>query len=117
MRRRITIAAFGLLLSIQAFGQVTLSEIHSDCQSDNVAKYAYTTGFISGVAFMANYVSRSALEKQAAWPKTGGEIVEAVCKYIDLHPETWAQEATVGVLQIVNAMYLPKTGNRTRAHN
>jgi hypothetical protein len=99
----------GLALCFPAFAQDdgTIDDLHTDCQSSNEVKRAYAIGFISGVAFMANYVSKGSLEKQTLWPRTKGGIVDAVCKYIDLHPEIWAEEATVGVLTVVDDLYLP----------
>ena len=107
---------FGLALLVPAFGQnlQTVSELHAGCQSSDVAIRAYAIGFISGVAFTANYMSKGTLEKQALWPKTKGGIVDAVCKYIDLHPEIWAEEATLGVLGVVNDLYLPGTAKGTK---
>jgi hypothetical protein len=85
-----------------------IADLHTDCQSNNEVKKAYVIGFISGAAFTANYVSKGTLEKQATWPKAKGVLVDAVCKYIDLHPAIWAEEATVGVMTAVNDLYLPK---------
>jgi len=99
----------GMAVCLPVFGQneETLAALHTDCQSGNEVKRAYAIGFISGVAFMANYISKGSLEKEALWPKTKGGIVDAVCKYIELHPEIWALEATVGVLTVVDDLYLP----------
>jgi hypothetical protein len=109
MKPVIAIVLLGLALCLPALGQneETTAGIHTDCQSNNEVKRAYAVGFISGVAFMANYISNGKLEKEAVWPKTKGGIVDAVCKYIDLHPEMWAREATVGVLDAVSDLYLP----------
>ncbi len=109
MKSAIAMILLGTALCLPAFGQneETIADIHTDCQSNNEAKRAYAMGFISGVAFMANYISKGALEKEALWPKTKGAIVDAVCKYIDLHPAIWAEEATVGVLTVVDDLYLP----------
>jgi hypothetical protein len=109
MKSAIAIVLLGLAVSFPAFGQneETLADMRTDCQSNNEAKRAYAMGFISGVAFMANYVSKGALEKEALWPQTKGAIVDAVCKYIELHPAIWPEEATVGVVTVVNDLYLP----------
>ena len=92
----------------------TLNDVHTACQSNELARQAYATGFVSGVAFMANYVSKGTLERQALWPKKTGDLVDAVCRYIDLHPELWAEEATLGVLDAVNALYLPPATKRRK---
>jgi hypothetical protein len=109
MNQVIAIVLLGLALCFPAFAQneETIADLHADCQSSNEVKRAYAVGFISGVAFMANYVSKGSLEKGSLWPKTKGGIADAVCKYIDLHPAIWAEEATVGVLTAVNDLYLP----------
>ncbi len=109
MKPVIAIVLLAMALCLPAFGEneETLADIHTECQSNNEVKRAYVMGFISGVAFMANYVSKGALEKEALWPKTRGGIVDAVCKYIDLHPELWAEEATLGVMTVVEDLYLP----------
>lgn len=109
MKRAIAIVLLGLVLCIPALAQnkETIADLHSDCRSNNEVKHAYVMGFISGVAFMANYVSKGTLEKQSTWPRTKGVLVEAVCQYIHLHPAIWGEEATVGVLAAVNDLYLP----------
>jgi hypothetical protein len=111
MKPTTAIVLLGLALCFPAFAQneETIDDLHTDCQSKNEVKRAYAKGFISGVAFMANYISKGSLEKQTLWPRTKGGIVDAVCKYIDLHPEIWAEEATVGVLAAVDNLYLPNT--------
>ena len=90
-----------------AQNEETVADLRTGCESKNEVKRAYAVGFISGVAFMANYVSKGALENDVSWPKTKGAVVDAVCRYIELHPEIWAQEATVGVLKVVDDLYLP----------
>jgi len=114
MKRAIAIFLLGLALCFPAFAQneETIADLNTDCQSNNEVKHAYAMGFISGVAFMANNVSKGSLEKQATWPRTKGVLVDAVCQYIHLHPAIWAEEATVGVLTAVNDLYLP--GRRER---
>jgi hypothetical protein len=109
MKSVIAVVLLGLALCFPAFGQSqeTLDDIHADCQSSDAVKRAYVIGFISGVAFMANYISKGNMEKEALWPKTKFGLVDAVCKYIDLHPAIWAEEATVGVLTVVDDLYLP----------
>jgi len=109
MKRAMAIFLLGLPLCVSASAQnqETIAELHTDCQSSNEVKRAYAMGFISGVAFMANYVSKGSLEKQATWPKTKRVLVDAVCQYIHLHPAIWAEEATVGVLAAVSDLYLP----------
>jgi hypothetical protein len=109
MNQVIAIVLLGLALCFPTFAEneETIADLHADCQSSNEAKRAYGVGFISGVAFMANYVSKGSLEKQATWPKTKGVLADAVCQYIHLHPAIWAEEATVGVLTAVNDLYLP----------
>jgi hypothetical protein len=109
MKRSIATVLLGLALCFPAFAQngETIADLHIDCQSNNEVKHAYAMGFVSGVAFMANYVSNGSLEKQATWPKTKGVLVDVVCQYIHLHPAMWAEEATVGVLAAVNDLYQP----------
>ena len=109
MKQAIAIVLLGLVLCFPAFAQnqETVGDLHTDCQSSNEVRHAYAMGFISSVAFMANYVSKGSLEKQAAWPKSKGVLVDAVCQYIHLHPAIWGQEATVGVVTAVNNLYLP----------
>ena len=109
MKRAIAIVLLGLAMRVPAFAQneETIADLHSDCQSNNEVKHTYAMGFISGVAFTANYVSKGSLEKQVTWPKTKGVLVDTVCQYINLHPAIWAEEATVGVLTAVNDLYLP----------
>ena len=117
MKPAIAAALLGVALCLPALGQneETLADIRTDCQSTNEVKRAYAIGLISGVAFMANYISKGSLEKEPLWPKTKGGIVDAVCKYIDLHPEIWAEEATVGVLTVVDDLYLPgRQGRRNK---
>jgi hypothetical protein len=111
MKRALAIVLFGLALCFPAFAQneETIADLHTDCQSNNEVKHAYAMGFISGVAFMANYASKGSLEKEATWPKKRVVLVDAVCQYIHLHPAIWAEEATVGVLTAVNNLYLPST--------
>jgi hypothetical protein len=42
------------------------------------------------------------------WPKTNGEVVDAVCQYFALHPEQWSWEAASGVHLAAAAMYKKK---------
>jgi hypothetical protein len=110
MKPVIASALLGLALCLPALAQneETIADLHTDCQSTNEVKRAYAMGFISGVAFMANYVSKGTLEKQSTWPATKGVLVDAVCRYISAHTSMWAEEATVGVVTAVNDLYLPK---------
>jgi hypothetical protein len=109
IKSAIAIVLLGMALCLPALGQndETIADIHTDCQSKNEAKRAYAMGFIFGVAFVVNYISKGSLEKEALWPRTKGGIVDAVFKYIDLHPALWAEEATIGVVTVVNDLYLP----------
>ena len=74
MKPMIATVLLALALCFPVFGQdeETVADLHTDCQSNNEVKRAYAVGFISGVAFMANYTSKGALEKEAAWPKNEG---------------------------------------------
>jgi hypothetical protein len=38
-------------------------------------------------------------------PETHGELMDAVCKDIDLHPATWKAKTNVGLLVILHNLY------------
>ena|SRR5579863_10563073 len=110
----ILVLILGLCVAALGQNEGTVGDLHTGCHSENLAKRAYAVGFVSGVALTANYMSKGTLEKQPLWPKTKGQIVDAVCKYIDLHPEKWAEEASLGVLEAVNDLYLPSSAREQK---
>jgi len=98
----------------------TLRDIHLGCEArqrvmaqpgsanvtdqsvlDTIAS-AETIGYISGwVDAMASLDS----EVSANSPTTVGETVDAVWKYVDLHPELWSKDRGRGIATVVTALY------------
>jgi hypothetical protein len=60
-----------------------------------------TMGYISG------FVEATPIESTPGFdpPKTTGDAVDAVCKYIDLHPEIWRLSRAQGLTIVVRALY------------
>jgi hypothetical protein len=60
-----------------------------------------TMGYISG------FMEATAIEgtPDSDLPKTAGDAVDAVCKYIDLHPEIWKLSRPQGLKIVVRALY------------
>lgn len=66
----------------------------------------YLQGYIAGVTDEMNDLAGVGMDFD--WPKTNGEIVDAVCQYFSLHPEQWTWEAAGGVHLAATAMYKRK---------
>jgi hypothetical protein len=60
----------------------------------------WADGFIVGVA--------EAMPGAFDLPEKEGDLIAAVCRYIDLHPEMWNEDAVVGVHDSVLAIYAKK---------
>jgi hypothetical protein len=106
-----------LFLSVQFAAQpkiTTLAYLHSGCEARARAKnhaaaledyqdasltLGYITGFVDAAQDLpgipAQYIS--------------GEIADATCKYIDLHPELWNQPRADGLHAALRALYGEKS--------
>jgi len=102
-------------------GSLTVRTLHNYClelpDSRNAARgdlksvaaatdAMYLQGYIAGVT--DEMASLAGVGLDFDWPKTNGEVVDAVCQYIDLHPEQWSWEAASGVHLAAAAMYKKK---------
>ncbi len=56
----------------------------------------YLQGYIAGVTDEMNDLADVGADFD--WPKTNGELVDAVCQYFTLHPEQWSWEAAVACI-------------------
>jgi hypothetical protein len=67
----------------------------------------YLQGYIAGGTDEINDLAGVGMDFD--WPKTNGELVEAVCHYFTLHPEQWSWDAASGVHLAATAMYKKKS--------
>jgi hypothetical protein len=61
-----------------------------------------TIGYISG---WVDAMSSLDSEISANSPNTVGGFVDAICKYVDLHPELWSKDRGRGIATVVTALY------------
>jgi Ssp1 endopeptidase immunity protein Rap1a len=66
----------------------------------------YLQGYIAGVTDEMNDLANVGMDFD--WPKTNGEVVDAVCQYFTLHPEQWSSDAASGVHLAATALYKKK---------
>jgi len=66
----------------------------------------YLQGYVAGVT--DEMASLAGVGLDFDWPKTNGEIVDAVCQYFELHPEQWSWEGASGVHLAAAALYKKK---------
>jgi Ssp1 endopeptidase immunity protein Rap1a len=100
---------------------VTVGRLHSYClelpDAQNVSRgdvksykaafdAMYLEGYIAGVTDEMNDLAGVGMGFD--WPKTNGELVDAVCQYFTLHPEQWSWDASSGVHLAATAMYKKK---------
>jgi hypothetical protein len=113
---------FSLLGATQnAQAGVTVGQLHKKCLELPDAKNAaggdlksvaaamdtmYLQGYIAGVTDEMAGLAGVGLDFD--WPKTNGEVVDAVCQYFTLHPEQWSWDAASGVHLAAAAMYKKK---------
>jgi hypothetical protein len=69
---------------------------------DDVTNGSHAVGYIAG---WMDAMTMEDAAINAHSPKTVGETVDAVCKYIDLHPELWTKERGPGLVIVVTALY------------
>jgi hypothetical protein len=67
----------------------------------------YLQGYIAGVTDEMNGLVDVGMGFD--WPKTNGEVVDAICQYFSLHPEQWSWEAASGVHLAATALYKKKS--------
>ena len=107
----------GLTLSAQAFaaGTKTIHNLYEGCKErvDVMApnptrsqlswlNAGSTEGYITG------YAEAMLMDHDLQLPETNGELHEAVCKYIELHPEIWNMPSFKGMPIVLNALYASK---------
>ena len=111
-----------LVASVQnARAAVTVGQLHTKCLELPNARNAaggdlksvaaaidtmYLQGYIAGVTDEMNSLVNVGMDFD--WPKTNGEIVDAVCQYFTLHPEQWSWDGASGVHLAAAAMYKKK---------
>ena len=103
-------------------GTVTVGKLHNYClelpDAQNAARgdmksvkagvdAMYLQGYIAGVTDEMNDLAGVGMDFD--WPKTNGELVEAVCQYFTQHPEQWSWDAASGVHLAATAMYKKKS--------
>jgi len=108
------------VLNIQA--AETVGQLHKRCLELPDAKNAasgdlksvaaasdamYLQGYVAGVTDEMNDLAGVGMDFD--WPKTNGEIVDAVCQYFALRPEQWSWDAASGVHLAAAAMYKKKS--------
>jgi hypothetical protein len=70
----------------------TQNAAHGDLKSVKAGVDAmYLQGYIAGVTDEMNDLAGVGMDFD--WPKTNGELVDALCQYFTLHPEQWSWEA------------------------
>jgi hypothetical protein len=84
----------------------TIHGIHEGCElrskQDLSGADAIVIGWIQGYIVGYEEATPSSLH---GTPETQGEIVDAVCKYIDLHPEIWSLSRPEGLDRVLQALY------------
>lgn len=103
-------------------GPATVGNLHNHClelpDAQNAARgdlkslkaavdAMYLRGYIAGVTDEMNDLAGVGMDFD--WPKTNGELVDAVCQYFTLHPEQWSWDAASGVHLAAAAMYKKKS--------
>jgi Rap1a immunity proteins len=83
----------------------TTNDLHKQCESKNSVEKAYAYGYIAGVVSTLHFFLPNG---SAATGTTEGDIGDAVCKYIDQHPESWSKEKLIGAMDATAALYVPK---------
>jgi hypothetical protein len=98
----------GLILSVPVqASEDTVHDLHLGCEAwariatpaenkHDVMLGASTHGYIAGFA---------AATPDLDLPATHGEVVDAVCKDIDLHPAMWKLPQATGLLVILHNLY------------
>jgi hypothetical protein len=99
-------AVLSLLVAQNAQAGVTVGQLHKKCLELPDAQNAgsgdpksvaaaidtmYLQGYIVGVTDEMNDLANVGMDFD--WPKTNGEVVDAVCQYFTLHPEQWSWDA------------------------
>ena len=89
-------------LALPCFGQTvrsTTGDIHAACASSDRSPFmdGLTLGYIAG--------AYAALPDVSAPSVTRGDMRDAVCRYIDLHPELWSESDIDGVTHVLKALY------------
>jgi hypothetical protein len=69
---------------------------------DDLTNGGHAVGYIAGWVDAMNY-ENSPITNNA--PQTVGDTVDAVCKYIDLHPELWSKDRGRGLVIVLTALY------------
>ncbi|HEY4903940.1 MAG TPA: Rap1a/Tai family immunity protein [Candidatus Sulfotelmatobacter sp.] len=96
----------GLASCVLAFAEVaTTNDLHKQCEGKSEVERAYAYGYINGVVSTMHSFLFTHLEVGGV---SEGDVAEAVCRYVDLHPETWSKEKLIGVADAVAALYSPK---------
>jgi hypothetical protein len=104
--KSIAMTLLGLALCTPALAQAaTTNDLHKQCESKNEVEQAYAYGYIVGIVSTLHSFLFPHLEVAGV---NEGDIAEAVCKYIDLHPEIWSKEKMIGVSDAAAALYAPK---------
>lgn len=100
MRNVIVVFAI-VLFSITASAQQqnTTADFHRACNApDGSFLDGFTTGYVSGI-----YAALPDVNVSATTPR--GDVRDAVCQYVNLHPELWDESYSWGVTKALRALY------------
>jgi hypothetical protein len=89
----------------------TTTDVHKACVAPEtfargtpimeIAKASMDTGWADGFIVGVAEAMPGALDL----PEKEGDVIVAVCKYLDLRPEMWNEDAVIGVHDAVMALY------------
>jgi hypothetical protein len=87
-------------------------DLQKDCTSTLNGPQGYVLGYVAAVVeertMSKSPTNGGSLVSTYAFPSNGnrGEFRDAVCKYVDLHPEIWARSYHDGVTTAIDALYM-----------
>ncbi len=113
--KAIATTLLGLMFCASVWAQPTITtitttrDIHDICEArarretsdEALIQHAYDSGYLLGFVTGIAAATPTVLDL----PETQGELKDAVCKYIDLHPEIWKLTQADGVNLALKALY------------
>jgi hypothetical protein len=87
-------------------------DLQKDCTSTLNGPLGYALGYITAVAeeraTLKSPTKDGALASAYIFPSHANraELRDAICKYVDLHPEIWARSYHDGVIAALDALYM-----------
>jgi hypothetical protein len=114
--KTITTILFGLMLSVSAWAGAphslqTVHDLHLGCKAwtkmdtDSKPSVEYVNDVIDGFQTFGYITGFVDATPGLDLPHTAGEVLDAVCKDIDLHPALWKSRTDLGLLVIIHNLY------------